>query len=437
MSTGRAAAIYNVRVVVRETGLRPDTLRAWERRYGVPRPVRSEGHQRRYSQQDVDQLRWLVARQREGMTIGRAVDLWNQLVAKGEDPLQISPAVTTPPASVSSLHAIDDIRAAWVQACLAFDESTAAVCLTHAYALYTPEDVSVEVVARGLAEIGDLWYQAKASVHHEHFASEMVLRHFERLIAAAPPLWHSQHILVACAPGEQHSIAGLFISTLLRRHGWQVTFLGADVPAENVGAAIAQTQPDLVILLAQRLATAGNLLEIARRIAPLGPRLAYGGRIFNIAAATRAKTPGVFLGETVRQAVAATERILTRKDSTTWEPDDSDPFSPLRETFARAHPFIDAIVWRDLEERGLTQAHIVLGGNNLSPALAAALAFGDLTLLSQDIQWLNGFLTYRNMPSNLFSVYLAAYKRALGETLGFDGRVLVDLLERLEVLRSV
>ena len=72
---------FNLKAVVQDTGLKPDTLRAWERRYGLPTPERSQGKHRLYSQRDIDILKWLNARQEEGLTISRAVDLWRKLEA--------------------------------------------------------------------------------------------------------------------------------------------------------------------------------------------------------------------------------------------------------------------------------------------------------------------------------------------------------------------
>jgi len=63
---------FNLKVVVRETGLKPDTLRAWERRYGMPQPHRTPGGHRLYSQYDIDTLKWMVDRQNEGLSISRA-----------------------------------------------------------------------------------------------------------------------------------------------------------------------------------------------------------------------------------------------------------------------------------------------------------------------------------------------------------------------------
>src|ERR1043165_1858873 len=78
---------FFLKVVLKETGLGADTLRAWERRYGLPVPNRSAGGHRLYSQRDIETIKWLMKRQAEGLSISRAVDLWNEQIASGVDPL--------------------------------------------------------------------------------------------------------------------------------------------------------------------------------------------------------------------------------------------------------------------------------------------------------------------------------------------------------------
>ena len=78
---------YNLKVVLKETGLAADTLRAWERRYGLPMPQRTAGGHRLYSQRDIETIKWLMKRQEEGLSISRAVDLWNEQLSSGTDPL--------------------------------------------------------------------------------------------------------------------------------------------------------------------------------------------------------------------------------------------------------------------------------------------------------------------------------------------------------------
>ena len=78
------AHVYNLKAVVKETGLNPATLRAWERRYGMPQPQRTKGGHRQYCRRDIDTLLWLIARQEEGMSIGNASQLWQTLNEQGD-----------------------------------------------------------------------------------------------------------------------------------------------------------------------------------------------------------------------------------------------------------------------------------------------------------------------------------------------------------------
>ena len=95
MSTLDQKPTFNLKAVLQETGLKADTLRAWERRYGLPRPERTAGGHRLYSQRDIDTIKWLAARQGEGMRISQAVDLWHNLETDRQDPLQVMEFTTS------------------------------------------------------------------------------------------------------------------------------------------------------------------------------------------------------------------------------------------------------------------------------------------------------------------------------------------------------
>jgi MerR family transcriptional regulator, light-induced transcriptional regulator len=105
---------FNLKAVTQETGINPDTLRAWERRYGLPQPERTAGGHRIYSQHDIALLKWLLARQEEGLSISRAVDLWRKLKTEGQDPLLAPeyalPQPPAPPLSVPQGDALAQLR---------------------------------------------------------------------------------------------------------------------------------------------------------------------------------------------------------------------------------------------------------------------------------------------------------------------------------------
>ena len=141
--------LFNLKAVVRQTGIKPDTLRAWERRYGLPTPRRSTGGHRLYSRREIDTLKWLTARQQEGLSIKRAVEQWRQIEADGRDPLQEAAANAARRAVAPSLYpageTLEKMREDWLDACLAYNEQQATLILNQAFALYPPETVAVEL----------------------------------------------------------------------------------------------------------------------------------------------------------------------------------------------------------------------------------------------------------------------------------------------------
>jgi DNA-binding transcriptional MerR regulator len=91
---------YGIRAAWKHTGLKPGTLRAWERRYGVPSPLRQSNGHRLYTEYDLRLLRWLAAQTEAGMTIGRAVDFLRHLQSRGQDPIARDPQSQRPPADI-------------------------------------------------------------------------------------------------------------------------------------------------------------------------------------------------------------------------------------------------------------------------------------------------------------------------------------------------
>ena len=181
--------IYNLNAVLKETGLKADVLRAWERRYELPIPQRSAGGHRLYSEYDIETVKWLRARQAEGLSISRAVELWREILQSGRDPLSgygYKEALPPQPTPITDIR-IDSLRNLWLEACLNFDDHKAEEALNLAFVLYPVEMVCTEILQQGLNIIGEDWYRGKASVQQEHFASALAARRLETLISATPP----------------------------------------------------------------------------------------------------------------------------------------------------------------------------------------------------------------------------------------------------------
>jgi DNA-binding transcriptional MerR regulator len=435
MTSIREEPFFNLKAVVQQTGLKPDTLRAWERRYGLPAPERSEGGHRLYSRRDIDTIKWLIARQREGLSISRAVDLWQQLREGGQDPLQASmPLAVQAPAAPPPAYLgeqVAELREGWIGACLAYDERQAEQILAQAFALYSPELVGVEILQKAVATIGEGWYRGDVTVQQEHFCSSLAVRHLEALVMGAPPPTRPGRILVACPPDEDHVIGLLLLTFLLRRRGWEVIYLGANVPADRLETTVRVTQPHLAILAAQQLHSAATLLEMARVLLREEVPLAFGGLVFNLLPELRQRIPGHFLGERLDLAPQVVERLMTAplpQPETLALPAE---YARALEQFRAQQSLIEADLVRALEENGIASRHLALANRELALNIGAALALGDMEYLGTDVEWIEGLIDNRNLPVEALYDYLQTYRRVAAMHLAEGGAPVVGWLDQL------
>lgn len=297
--------IYNIKAVVQRTGIPADTVRAWERRYGMPRPQRTETGRRLYSERDIAAIRWLRERTAAGMTISQAI---HQFQSLGEAPLaEISPGREAGPRAPEALA--DDL----LQALLAFDEARAGVVAGEAFALYSVEEVCLRVFSPVLVQLGDRWHRGEATVAQEHFAANFVRRRLAAMLEAYTPAVGRGLIVGACGPDEEHEIGLLMLCLFLARRTWRVVYLGANVPVADLLETVARLKPEAVCLSASSARTAPALATTARALAQQTPRttlLAVGGRAFNDDPALREQIDGHFIGADASEGVARIEQLL-------------------------------------------------------------------------------------------------------------------------------
>ena len=216
MTTG-----LNIAALAQRTGVAPDTLRKWEQRYRILQPTRTAGGQRRYSERDVARVEWLCERLREGYRIGEAANLLGT-------------------AAITPTRTPRDHLAAILDATGSGEPSAVGLLVDQAFALYDVEQALDEILAPLLREIGDRWARGELTVAEEHLVSEAVRSRLGHLLADAGGGVRGTAVL-ACAPGERHELGLMMLAIALRRDGWKVTYLGADIPFE-AAAALAHRQ---------------------------------------------------------------------------------------------------------------------------------------------------------------------------------------------------
>ena len=425
---------FNLKAVVQETGIKPDTLRAWERRYGLPQPERTPGRHRLYSQYDIDMLKWLQARQEEGLSISRAVDLWRQLEAEGESPVEVYGADEEETAvPIVEGDSINQLRAAWIAACLEFDERHARQILSQAFALFSMETVCFKLLQKALVEIGTGWYEGRITVQQEHFASALAIRQLETLLHAAPMPNKDGRIVVACAPEELHTFSALLLTLLLRQRGWDVVYLGADVPPDRLTATLADIRPQLLIVTAQTLHTAGKLPDIALLAHETRTPLAYGGGVFTVIEGLVDRIPGHYLGDDLRAVPQVVEHLLAGMRVEPQAQLASPQYQAALTHFAEHRSAVEASVLEKLSAVDIPFRYLKNANRDLGDNIQAALALGDMDLLNQNLEWLHGLLVnfHYRMPDEAMKPYMAAYQQAAEAHLDKDGQPVIDWLARV------
>lgn len=405
---------FNLKVVVEETGIKPDTIRAWERRYGLPQPQRTKGKHRLYSQYDLEIIKWLIARQAEGMSISRAVKLWQQLEAEGQNPLLDygqQPLESRAVASVNGTR-IEELRLAWIEACHQFNESAAEQVLAQAFAIYPPETVCLDILMEGLSVIGSQWYAGEASVQQEHFASSLAMRRLNTLVAAAPPPSRRERIIIGCPPQEIHAFAPLLVTLMLRYRGWDIVYLGADVPLERLKATLEAIRPKLVILTAQQLHTAASLAGMANFVQEQQVAVAFGGMIFNLIPELHSRIAGHFLGERLRDAPRLVENLIKFEPPTPELLPVSESYRAALPSFHQQQSQIEVYVWQSFKQAEMPYEHFVSANMHLARNITAALTLGDMNYIGNELAWIKQLLANYQWPVELLLRYLSAYHDA-------------------------
>lgn len=223
----------------RRTGVRADTLRAWERRYGLLTPERTEGGFRLYGGDDEARVHAMKARIEAGVSAVEAARL----------------AVASAPAAEAAAHdtAGSEPLTAWSDALRvaleSFDDSGANAVFDEAFSRLTLETVAEGVVLPVMREIGNRWESGEISVAQEHFATGVIRG---RLLSVARN-WGAGTgplALLACPPGESHDLGLISFGVVLHSRGWRITYLGPDTPIDTVSQAVGGLHPDAIVLAA-------------------------------------------------------------------------------------------------------------------------------------------------------------------------------------------
>jgi MerR family transcriptional regulator, light-induced transcriptional regulator len=212
------------------TGVSPELLRAWERRYGLLRPSRSAGGFRLYSGADEARVRRMKAYLAQGVAAAEAARLADR-----------------PKDADASAGSLEVMRAELGRALETFDEATAQRVLDAALGSFSVDGVIADLLVPYLDDLGERWARGEVTVAQEHFSSNVIR---ERLLAFGRS-WDGgfgPRALLACPEGELHDLGLVLFGVALGRRGWRITFLGANTPLSTVIDTARRVRPEAVVI---------------------------------------------------------------------------------------------------------------------------------------------------------------------------------------------
>ncbi|ASS74195.1 hypothetical protein CIG75_03805 [Tumebacillus algifaecis] len=234
--------MYNIKSVAQLLDMPAVTIRAWERRYQVVSPMRSESGHRLYSEQDIEDLRWLkVQTEDKGINISQAVKMLEKRRAER--------SVVDPQAELDlPAQNAEQLRHQLFQSLLAFQFEKTNELLGLGFAMFNFEKMFHDVLAPLLQQIGDGWERGTVSVAQEHFASNIILQRFNQFFQIFQINPRLPKVLACCPQGEHHQIGLLLFTLFLRRNGVEVIYLGPDMPHDGLAKVIERNDVQVLAM---------------------------------------------------------------------------------------------------------------------------------------------------------------------------------------------
>src|SRR3954447_2914565 len=246
----------------RRTAVSADRLRAWERRYGLLRPHRTAGGFRLYSADDERRGRAMGGHLDAGLSAAEAAAA---VMAADAEETGVAPAG-------AAAH-----RGRLLEALTRFEAPQAHALVDGVLAELGVDAALRTVILPVLHDIGERWADAELHVGQEHFARALIQARLLALLRApGGGDGDGPAALLACAPGELHTLGLIGFGIALRNRGWRVTYLGADTPVAEVRRRAAQLGAAMTVVSAVMPARFADALAELRDLAA-GVPLAVGG----------------------------------------------------------------------------------------------------------------------------------------------------------------
>ena len=230
--------MYSIKAVAQATGLTVETLRAWERRYGIVAPNRDASGRRVYRPEDVLRLRRLREATERGHSIGRLAGL-------GDDELA---ALLNESADRRTRATTNAFVERILESAQRFRSAECEQALTLAIAMLPPQQLVSDVLQPLLREVGERWHRGEFAISQERLVSTIVRRHVGLMLDAYDRNARRAPIVFATLPGERHELGLLTSAMMCASRGFKTHYLGPDLPPAEIARFAREVNAAVVAL---------------------------------------------------------------------------------------------------------------------------------------------------------------------------------------------
>ena len=232
---------HGIKTVASQTGLTQFIIRAWEKRYDVVIPLRTETNRRLYSAADILRLTLLRLATEAGHNIGRIAKLPSEelleLIGTGGTIAQLPRIAKEVVPQETSLRF-------YIASCIAavkqFEAQALEATLFAASVAFSQPIFLEKLIAPLMQEIGEQWKAGTLRIAHEHLATAVVRTLLGNICQGSDISASMPNLVIATPRGQLHEIGALIAGTTAASQGWRVTYLGSNLPAEEIVGCAGQ-----------------------------------------------------------------------------------------------------------------------------------------------------------------------------------------------------
>lgn len=297
--------MFTIKQASARTGVPVASLRAWERRYGVVAPRRTESGYRLYDEQAIAAISAMRRLVDQGWTPASAAEaITSGEVGREPEPGPARHSEAPQPPTHPEAEALTD---AFLDAASAVDLAAIESLIDRGFALATFETAVDTWLMPTLRALGDAWADGTMDVAGEHMASYAVMRRLGQAFAAASSLTAGRRVLVGLPSGSHHELGALAFATAARRRGLAVVYVGADLPVESWRRAVQAFPTSVAVLAVPTEGDRPKAAETAKALLDVKPGIvvAAGGRHADDLATGVTRLP-----HSIADAARATEELV-------------------------------------------------------------------------------------------------------------------------------